>query len=207
MSSEFCPGGSRLDSLNPPVAIDSLRCRLPGVSRFNSAVRRFNPQIVRGVLEDLQVRCVASAAALPGSAVTPETRPVLLSSTTSQENLPLNISLSVPGITINTLGVRLANVRFTIIGFSSAIVQVAGDVVVSSEYTGIDSLPYSQEQVIPFVFIITVPGTFPPNATAQGGLTITNQTVSMEVNPSTLALIGYSLALSFSVNIQIVAPA
>jgi hypothetical protein len=206
MSSEFCSGESGLGSLRPAVAIDSLRCRLPAVPRFNSAVRRFNPQIVRGVLEDLRARCVSSQA-LSGSAAGPGTRPVLLGSTATQENLPLNISLSVPGITINTLGVRLANVRFTIIGFSSAIVQVAGDVVVSSEYTGIDSLPHTQEQVIPFVFIVTVPGTFPPNATAQGGLTIANQTVSMEVNPSTLALIGYSLALSFAVSIQIVAPA
>ncbi len=196
-TSSQCSQGSKLSSLPATTGTGSISCCLPFVCEFSTSIQRFNDQITRSVLARLQRRCVTLAPA----------QPVLLASASFQETLTTTIALTIAATTLTSINVALSNVQFTIVGFSSLIVQVTGDVVVTVQFTGVDGLPHTDTVTIPFAFLQTIPGTFPPNVTISGSLAIVNQIITVEEDPSTLAITGVTITLVLADTIQVFLPA
>ncbi len=184
---------------------NSIVCCLPScVCEFSSSLQRFENQISRNVLAQLQRRCVAVPTPVPP---VPPPQPVVLSITTRRDQtLLIQIALSVQAISITSVTVSLANVVFEIVGFSSVIVRISGDVIVNTQYIGIDSEVHTDTQVVPFSFLETIPGTFPPNVIVEGSLAIVNQILTITEDPSTLAITGATLELFFQDTIIILLP-
>jgi hypothetical protein len=151
------------------------------------------------VLARLQRRCVTIPVA--------PAQPVLLTSATFQETLTTTVTLTISATALNVVNVTLSNVRFEIVGISSIIVRVSGDVVATIQYTGIDGLPHTDTVTVPFVFLQTIPGTFPPNVTISGNLAIVNQIITVEEDPSTLAITAVTITLVLADTIQVFSPA
>jgi hypothetical protein len=137
----------------------------------------------------------------------PRTLIVLSNTTTFDQSLPATVNLQIEATAINSVNVSLQNVQFQIVGFSSAIVQISGDVVISVTYQGIDNLTHTQTITVPFVFTETVAGNFPSNVTVQGSLSVNNQLVVSEIDPSTLTITAVGVTLFFADNIIILLPA
>ena len=178
-------------------------CSLPCVREFSTSIARFNNQIIRDVLTALSKRC---------QALTPPTLPpgtlVLLSDmTTFDQTLSTTITLEIPGLTMNSTSITLRNVSFTIIGFASVLVRVSGEAVITIAFQGVDDLPHTQTAVVPFAFTVTVPGDFPTNVVAQGNLSVNNQLMVTETDPSALTITAVSVTLFFATNIMILLPA
>ncbi len=180
-------------------------CCLPScVCEFSSSLQRFENQISRNVLAQLQRRCVTVPPPVPP----PPPQPVVLSITTRRDQtLLIQIALSVQAINITSVTVSLANVVFEIVGFSSVVVRISGDVIVTTQYIGIDSEAHTDTQIVPFSFLETIPGTFPPNVIVEGSLAIVNQILTIIEDPSTLAITGATLELFFQDTIIILLPA
>jgi hypothetical protein len=196
--------GSSTSTITIPVnaVAAPLTCSLPCVREFSTSVFRFQNQIVRDVLTALSARCQASVSPpLP-----PGTLVVLSNTTTFNQSLPAAVNLQIEAIAIISVNVTLQNVQFQIVGFSSVIVQVSGDAVITVSIQGVDSLTHTQTVTVPFVFTETIPGTFPPNVTVQGSLSVNSQTVVNEIDPSTLAIVAVSITLFFATNIIILLP-
>ncbi len=179
-----------------------LICSLPCVREFSTSIARFQNQIVRDVLVALSRRCQAEVPPpLP-----PGTLVVLSNTTTFNQSLAATVNLLVEATNILSVNVILQNVQFQIVGFSSVIVQITGDAVITVTYLGVDGLTHTQTITVPFVFTETIPGTFPANSIVQGSLSIINQTVVTEIDPSTLAIVAVTVTIFFAVNIIILAP-
>ena len=201
-SSDGTCGSSKSTIAIPQNAIAApLTCSLPCVREFSTSIFRFQNQIVRDVLTALSARCHASISPLP-----PGTLIVLSNTTTFDQSLPAAVNLQIEATAINSVNVSLQNVKFQIVGFSSAIVQISGDVVISVTYQGVDDLTHTQTITVPFVFTETVAGNFPSNVTVQGSLSVNNQLVVSEIDPSTLAIHAVSVMLFFADNIIILLP-
>lgn len=187
----------------PQNAISApLICSLPCVNEFSTSIFRFQNQIVREVLTALSTRCQAEVPPpLP-----PGTLIVLSNTTTFDQSLTVSVNLEIEATAIISVNVTLQHVQFQIVGFSSVIVQISGDAVITIVYQGIDNLTHTQTSIVPFVFTETVGGNFPPNAIVQGSLSINNQLVVNEIDPSTLAITAVSISLFFADNIIILAP-
>ncbi len=196
-------GSSRPTITIPQNAIAApLVSSLPRVREFSTSIARFQNQIVRDILVALSKRCQAE---VPPSPLPPETLVVLSNTTTFNQNLPAAVNLLVEATNILSVNVTLQNVQFQIVGFSSVIVQITGDAVITVTYLGMDNLTHTQTITVPFVFTETIPGTFPANSIVQGSLSINNQTVVTEIDPSTLATVAVTVTLFFAVNIIILA--
>jgi hypothetical protein len=196
--------GSSTSSITIPAnaVAAPLTCTLPCVREFSTSIARFQNQIVRGVLTALSSRCQASVPPpLP-----PGTLVVLSNTTLFNQSLLATANLQIEATVINSVSVTLQNVQFQIVGFSSVIVEVSGDAVITVIYQGIDGLTHTQTITVPFAFTETIPGTFPANSVVQGSLSVNNQTVVNEIDPSTLAIVAVSITLFFAVNIIILAP-
>jgi hypothetical protein len=178
-------------------------CDLPCVREYSTAIARFNDQITKQVLTALSRRCEALT---PPVAVPPGAVVVLGSTTNQDQSLAPTINLSIPATSVNATDVSLRNVRFEIIGTSSAIVQVTGEVVIVITFVALDGTIQTQTTVVPFSFTIVVPGDFPPEAIAQGVLAILNQLITVDIDPSALVVISITVLIFFFINIQIVLP-
>ncbi|HBF36365.1 MAG TPA: hypothetical protein DDW50_03505 [Firmicutes bacterium] len=196
-------GSSRSTITIPQNAVAApLICSLPCVREFSTSVARFQNQIVREVLVALSNRCQAEVPPpLP-----PGTLVVLSNTTTFNQSLAATVNLQIEAAAIISVNVTLQNVQFQIVGFSSVIVQIIGDAVITVTFQGIDGLIHTQTATVPFVFTETIPGTFPANSIVQGSLSVNNQTVVNEIDPSTLAIVAVSVTLFFATNIIILAP-
>lgn len=179
-----------------------LICRLPCVKEFSTSIARFENQIVREVLTALSKRCQAEVPPpLP-----PGTLVVLSNTTTFNQSVSATVNLEIDATNLIAVNATLQNVQFQIVGFASVIVQVSGDAVITITFIGVDSLIHTQTVTVPFIFTETIPGTFPTNSIVQGNLSIINQTVVTEIDPSTLAIVAVTVTLFFAVNIIILAP-
>lgn len=186
----------------PTNAISApIKCSLPCVQDFSTSVDRFKNQITRDVLSALSRRCQALAPPLP-----PGTLILLSDTTTIDQTLTSTIVLEIQGVAIDSVNITLRNVTFTIIGFSSVVVQVSGEAVITVVYQGIDGLTHTQTAVVPFVFTETIPGDFPPNVIVQGSLSLNNQLIVIDIDPSTLAITAVTVTLFFTTNIRILVP-
>ncbi len=187
-----------------------LICSLPCVREFSTSVSRFQNQIVREVLVALSKRCQAEVPSpVPDPVPTPlppGTLVVLSNTTTFNQSLPAAVNLQIEATTINSINITLQNVQFQIVGFSSVVVQISGDAVITVASLGLDGLTHIQTVTVPFVFTETIPGTFPTNSAVQGGLSVNNQTVVNEIDPSTLTIVAVSVTLFFAVNTIILVP-
>jgi hypothetical protein len=179
-----------------------ITCSLPCVGEFSTSVARFQNQTIRQVLNALSTRCQASVPPpLP-----PGTLVVLSNTTTFNQSLLVSVTLQIEATSIISVNVTLQNVQFQIVGFASVIVQVSGDAVVTVTYHGIDNLIHTQTTTTPFVFTEIIPGTFPANSVVQGNLSVINQIVVNEIDPSTLAITAVTVTLFFATNIIVLAP-
>ncbi len=185
-----------LNAVSAPVI-----CSLPCVREFSTSIERFQNQIVRSVLTALSRRCAALTPPLP-----PGTLIVLSNTTTFNQSLSATITLDIEAVAIDSVSVSLQNVMFEIIGSGSVIVQVSGDAVITVVYQGVDSLTHTQTTTVPFVFTETISGDFPPNVIVQGNLSVANQLVVNDIDPSTLAITAVSITLFFATNIIILLP-
>jgi hypothetical protein len=181
-----------------------LTCSLPCVREFSTSVAQFQNQVIRQVLNALSARCQAS---VPPTTLPTGTLVVLSNTTTFDQSLSASVNLQIEATAINFVNVTLQNVQFQIVGFASVIVQISGDAVITVSFQGVDGLTHTQTVTIPFVFTEIVPGTFPTNVVVQGSLSVNNQTVINEIDPSTIATVAVSIALFFADNIIILLPA
>jgi hypothetical protein len=208
-----CGGKSSINNCGKSVSTISIPqkaiaspvvCGLPCVNEYSTSMARFQNQIISNVLNALSRRC---------EALTPQTTPlppgalvILNDTTTFDQQLNPVVMLNIQAMAIYSVEVTLQNVRFEIVGFSSAIVRVSGEINITITYQGIDTVTHTQTAIVPFVFTETVAGDFPTNAVVQGGLTINNKLVVNEFDPSTLAIAGVNIVLFFADNIRILAP-
>lgn len=198
-------GQSRSTITIPPNALSSpVVCTLPCVAEFSTAVAKFKNQITRNVLTALSSRCQALVP--PSVPPVPPGTLVLLSDTAFEQTLATTINLEILGVAVNSVNIALQNVTFQIIGFTSAIVQISAEVVITIVFQGVDDLIHTQTTVVPLVFTVVVPGDFPANSIVQGSLSIVNQLITYDIDPSTLTIDAVSIQIFFAGNIRILAP-
>jgi hypothetical protein len=177
--------------------IGSISCRLPCVPEFSTSIQRFRNQILRDVLTALTQRCQAAV---------PVTNPIILAETITNVSFAGTVLFPIEATSVNTVSVSIQNVSFQIVGFSSAIVAITADIVVTINFQGLDNLTHTTTQTIPFATEVTVPGTFPPNAIAQGTLALATQVIVNDIDPSTLLIIGVTVQLLLTADIRIILP-
>ncbi|HBE77708.1 MAG TPA: hypothetical protein DDW65_07955 [Firmicutes bacterium] len=201
-SSSTCGNSTSTITIPANAIAAPITCSLPCVREFSTSVARFQNQITRQVLNALSTRCQASVPPpLP-----PGTLVVLSNTTTFNQSLLATVTLDIEATSIISVNVALQNVQFQIVGFASIIVQVSGDAVITVTYLGVDNLIHTQTATIPFVFTEIIPGTFPANSVVQGNLSVNNQTVVNDIDPSTLAITAVTVTLFFATNIIVLAP-
>lgn len=191
----FCSAGSSEDTTGFTIA-----CCLPRVPEFSTAVKRFQNQIARSVLLELERRCRAIGVTPPG--------PTVLSDTTTQDqSMTAFCIFQIPAVSVNSVDISLQNVLFELVGLSSALVRVAGEAVIKQNYLGVDGETHDQTNVVPFSFLATIAGTFPAGVTVDGSLSIANTLVVNEVDPSTLTITLAEVSIFFTTRVRILLPA
>ncbi|HOJ78811.1 MAG TPA: hypothetical protein PLZ08_07310 [Bacillota bacterium] len=104
---------------------------------------------------------------------------------------------------ILTFEIELGNVQFEIVGFSSAVVQISGEVVVNISFLGFDSLIHDQSEVIPFSVIEPIPGDFPETSTVSGSISLINQNIITEEDPSIGGITAITIFMNYLTQIII----
>jgi len=199
-------GRSKATLAIPKNAIPSpVVCQLPCVAEYSTLIAKFRNQVIRDVLTTLSTSCVTLTP--PLSELLPAGAKVVISDTTTfDQSLAASVNFQIPALSVISVNVSLRDVRFEIVGFSSVIVGMSGVAVVAVTYEGTDSLIHDQTTEIPFFFTETVSGDFPSNVTVEGSLSVNNQLVVNDVDPSFLTVTGVSVNLFFADNIRILMP-
>jgi hypothetical protein len=147
-----------------------------------------------------------TALAQQCQAAVPVTNPIILAETVVDLAFTATVPFSIEATSINTVSITFQNVSFQIVGFSSAIVAISADIIITVSFQGIDGLTHTTTETVPFTAQVTVPGTFPPNSIAEGNLSLVNQVIVNDIDPSTLLITGVTVELFLAADIRIVLP-
>lgn len=181
--------------------------KLP-VRDYSYNVQQFSNQITNQVFQELKrnqgaFKQVISDYIANLGLTTGQTR-IILNETTQNVTVTPVLQFQDEAINIDSPSIRFENVRFKIIGFSSAIVQITADFRLTAKYEGIDQQQYTQDQVFPFSTIVTVPGQYPANSVAEGNLNLDNLVITQDIDPSNQTVVSMTTSLFVSADIRIV---
>lgn len=205
-----------------PVNITNIKLRKKPVNEYNTQHQRFANQISNQVFRDLERNQdvllqafseLVNQTSLPAMTGQERTVPsfagqgrTVIAETMQDITVTPVIPLSIEALVINSPSIRFEDVQFTIVGFSSVIVNVSCNIRIGVQYEDVNLQTQIQERVIPFSTTVVIPGNFPSNAVAEGNLILNNLEMTQDIDPSSGRISSMTGLIYVSAAIRIVVP-